>query len=272
MGDHVGIPGSALFSFCHFCHFFCPPCPSLHFDSILVPASPHDTKILARGLTLPRLEMRVRQLGRLAPVDERRWPAVLGCDQRVVAPEARPPSRSPRGVVSRRWRGGDGSAPRSPSPPSVMPALGLVLTSPRRRSHSCRSGGERSQQPFCCSNTASSAERAASALKKRGATCGPLVKALIRENRRDIDRKKLTATLQSVVDRKNHDGNGTIAYQLHTRRGRREHGAGICRRLLSELSRPVWKSTSASVNLHRAEAAIEQTQITGTASRGLPEI
>ena len=90
----------------------------------------------------------------------------------------------------------------------------------------------------------------------------PLVKALIRENRRDIDRKKLTATLQSVVDRKNHDGNGTIAYQLHTRRGRREHGAGICRRLLSELSRPVWKSTSASVppRLHAIEQRLPSSR------------
>ena len=42
--------------------------------------------MLAFGLTLPRLEVRVRQLGRLAPVDERRRPAVLGRDQRVVAP------------------------------------------------------------------------------------------------------------------------------------------------------------------------------------------
>ena len=93
-----------------------------------------------------------------------------------------------------------------------------------------RTGSQRAQKTQCNSSTR-----------------GPLVKALVRENRRDIDRKKLTATLQSVVDRKNHDGNGTIAYQLHTRRGRREHGAGICRRLLSELSRPVWKLTSASV-------------------------
>ena len=114
----------------------------------------------------------------------------------------------------------------------------------------------------CCSNAASSAERAASALQKRSATLWPLVKALIRENRRDIDRKKLTATLQSVVDRKNHDGNGTIAYQLHTRRGRREHGAGICRRLLSELSRPVWKSTSASVppRLHAIEQRLPSSR------------
>ena len=50
--------------------------------------------MLAFGLTLPRLEVRVRQLGRLAPVDERRRPAVLGRDQRVVArPERR---RRPR--------------------------------------------------------------------------------------------------------------------------------------------------------------------------------
>ena len=144
------------------------------------------------------------------------------------------------------WRRRIRTAFTLPSFGHASPWFGAHIASPavafvqiRRR--------ERSQQPFCCSNTASSAERAASALKKRGATLWPLVKALIRENRRDIDRKKLTATLQSVVDRKNHDGNGTIAYQLHTRRGRREHGAGICRRLLSELSRPVWKLTSASV-------------------------
>ena len=38
---------------------------------------------------------------------------------------------------------------------------------------------------------------AASELKKRGATCGQPVKALIREHRRDIDRKNLIATLQT---------------------------------------------------------------------------
>ena len=66
----------------------------------------------------------------------------------------------------------------------------LLIGLPGARSHSCRSGGERtSEQPFCCSNAASSAELAASALKKRSATLGLPVKVLIRENRRDIDRK-----------------------------------------------------------------------------------
>ena len=86
-----------------------------------------------------------------------------------------------------------------PSRPSSTDLAGAHRL-PRAWSHSCRSGGERtSQQPFCCSNTASSAERAASALKKRGATLWPLVKALIRENRRDIDRKKLIATQHYIA-------------------------------------------------------------------------
>ena len=54
----------------------------------------------------------------------------------------------------------------------------------------------------CCSNAASSAERAASALQKRGATLWPLVKALIRENRRDIDRKKLINTAEQIKNKK----------------------------------------------------------------------
>ena len=100
------------------------------------------------------------------------------------------------------------------------------------------------------------------------ATLWPLVKALIRESPRDTDHKKITTdcntTLRSKIDRKNHDGHRTVAHQFHTRRGRRDHGSRIRRRLLSELSRPVWKSTSASVNLH----AIEQTQWRDTIARG----
>ena len=141
----------------------------------------------------------------------------------------------------------------------------LLIGLPGARSHSCRSGGERtSEQPSCCSSSASSAERAASALKKRGATLWPLVKALIRESPRDTDHKKITTdcntTLRSKIDRKNHDGHRAISDQLPARRGRWDHGSRIRRRLLSELSRPVWKSTSASVNLHAIEQRLPSSR------------
>ena len=98
------------------------------------------------------------------------------------------------------WRRTEGCCayppPRRPSQPhfgwcsSPSPrALAFVQT---RRRKSIRAA-------VCCSNAASSAERAASALQKRSATLWPLVKALVRENRRDIDRKKLTVTLHSKV-------------------------------------------------------------------------
>ncbi len=96
------------------------------------------------------------------------------------------------------------------------------------------------------------------------ATCGPLVKALIRESPRDTDHKKITTdrntTPRSKIDRKNHDGHRAISDQLPARRGRRDHGASVRRRLLSELSRPVWKSTSASVNLHAIEQRLPSSR------------
>ena len=73
--------------------FFCPPpAGSFRAPAFCVDDS-HDTKMLAAGLTL-RLEVRVRQLGRHAPVDERRPPPSLAATS--ARSGGSPPRRSTR--------------------------------------------------------------------------------------------------------------------------------------------------------------------------------